>query len=186
MNDQGLVWRVSDFITLGSPLTHAEFLMAADMEALRLAQTQRELPTCPPVPEWKQGADEWQLVRRPKGSCATGTSPAPIPHHAALFAFTRWTNLFSRHRFVAQGDIVSGPLGPQFWLAHKGCIISGIRDIAVMPGEDGSGAPLSGMERRLFTHNNYWLTKGTAETGLGPDAVPQLLRELRKALRLDG
>jgi hypothetical protein len=42
------------------------------------------------------------------------------------------------------------------------------------------------MERRLFTHNNYWLTKGTAETGLGPDAVPQLLRELRKALRLDG
>ena len=44
-------WLITDFVTLGSPLTHAEFLMASSSRDLRKRQSEREYPRSPPIRE---------------------------------------------------------------------------------------------------------------------------------------
>jgi hypothetical protein len=46
-------WRVTDFITLGSPLAHSEILLAENREDLQRKIEQREYPTCLPALETK-------------------------------------------------------------------------------------------------------------------------------------
>jgi hypothetical protein len=187
MNKTGNPWIVSDFVTLGSPLTHAEFLMAHSLETLHADQARRVFPTCPPVTEYDARTGQQHFTYRSGSIESIGTGGAEdqprLPHHAALFAYTRWTNLFSPHRFVLQGDLVSGPVAPQFG--------AGVRDIAVLPGVDASGRPHKGMKRGWVTHNNYWSMKRRhrAETGTpvddaGTPAAPHHIRTLRNALRL--
>jgi hypothetical protein len=44
-------WLISDFVTMGSPLTHAEFLIAKSKADLENRKIERELPTAPPFRE---------------------------------------------------------------------------------------------------------------------------------------
>jgi hypothetical protein len=44
-------WLITDLVTLGSPLSHAEFLMAKSKDDLRKRQQDREYPTSPPLRE---------------------------------------------------------------------------------------------------------------------------------------
>lgn len=130
----GNPWCVTDFITLGSPLAHSAILLAKDAADLESKQNSRELPTCPPR------AETIQRDGRPvtRFSYEPGSSPFRIPHHAALFAATRWTNLYFPCRFIVRGDVVGGPLAPWFG--------SMVRDISV--------------KTRLcwgfFSHTRYW------------------------------
>lgn len=87
-------WKVSDLITLGSPLVHAPILLAGSIEDFEELKKQRELPTCPPQVDsksqlwgWIEDKDIYKL------------------HHSAAFAITRWTN------FYLKGDPIGGPLG---------------------------------------------------------------------------
>lgn len=48
---QGNNWLVTDFVTLGSPLAHAPFLMARKSEDFDRKRREREFPICPPVLE---------------------------------------------------------------------------------------------------------------------------------------
>lgn len=177
---QGAAWNISDFVTFGSPLTHAEFLMAESHDDLRARQQSRLLPTCPPTLEFDRQTQLHHVTY------AVHPDRAPlerrVPHHAAPFAYTRWTNLYSQESALLIGDVVSGPLADVFGLAAGGKVVSGIRDIAVLPKLDDAGAVASGHHRRIFTHNNYWkMHKGT-ETD--PVDVPHHIAELRKALRI--
>lgn len=177
---QGAEWIISDFVTLGSPLTHAEFLMAESHDDLRARQATRLLPTCPPTLEYdrKTALHHFTYARHPDRV----TLDRRVPHHAALFAYTRWTNLFSQERALLTGDIVSGPLAEVFGLQAGGKVLNGIRDIAVMPKLDANGHAAPGHKRRFVTHNNYWkMHKGT-ETG--PVDVPDHIAQLRRALRI--
>jgi hypothetical protein len=83
----GVQWKITDLVTLGSPLAHAPFLMAANRKDLGDRVKERQYPTCPPQPvderDWQYGRS---LLKTPSG----GT----LLHHAALFACTRWTNLY--------------------------------------------------------------------------------------------
>ncbi|AZL58187.1 hypothetical protein EI545_04640 [Tabrizicola piscis] len=177
--EQGAPWIVSDFITLGAPLAHAEFLIAESHDDLRERQRDRLLPTCPPVLEY-DGTTKllhftYSTARdRALEDCRT-------PHHAALFGFTRWTNLYSHEKGILTGDLISGPVGDAFGLDGKGCVVSGIRDIAVLPAMT-DGKVSEGHRRSFFSHNNYWaLDKGTETT---TPRVPHHIAELRRALRL--
>ncbi|WP_420862431.1 hypothetical protein [Algirhabdus cladophorae] len=201
LNATGNRWIISDFVTMGSPLTHAEFLMAYDKDGLRADQAKRILPTCPPVLEWDERSDKSHFTYR-RGKLDgikvpdndDGTKPAfeshpRIPHHAAMFAYTRWSNLFSKHRFVLKGDLVSGPVADQFALQGEGGPIKGVKDIPVLPDLDHNGQPASGMKRGWVTHNNYWNAKAQSElrTPLdenGKKAAPHHIQKLRAALRL--
>ena len=122
----GVQWKITDFITLGSPLAHGPFLMASNDRDFQDRTKQREYPTCPPQPndarDTQYGDD---LLKTSTGG--------HLLHHAALFACTRWTNLF----FAS--DIIGGPidcLGD--WIENK--------ELA-RPGG--------------FSHTRYWRSEGT-------------------------
>lgn len=107
-------WRISDLITLGSPLTHAPLLLARTRYDFVMLQEQRELPTCPPQPDRKQ-PDEHSRGGEPESSepsyCGwrdKDDNERFSLHHAAPFAVVRWTNLYF------PSDPIGGPLSPVF------------------------------------------------------------------------
>ena len=136
----GNPWRISDFITLGSPLAHAMMLLADSKDDFELRKHQREFPTCPPQ-------------RDAKGYAFSGATPVDIGdgkkftplflHHAAPFAATRWTNLYFPARGGIFGDIVGGPLQPELG--------PGIRDVRVW-----SQSLSKFGNHTLLSHTHYW------------------------------
>lgn len=120
-------WRVTDFITCGSPLTYAQLLMALSEEDLKRQKDGRELVTCPPTPDIKFGMTRDLRASTPEGKLRR----VRTPDHAGVFAFARWTNLFAPSRLVFDGDFLSGPLAEVFG--------AGIRDVEV-----------------TATHTTYW------------------------------
>jgi hypothetical protein len=165
----GAQWKITDFITLGSPLTHASLLMASSTTDFVNRTLERELPTCPPQRDVKGYA-----FSAPKPSdVGEGKKYTPlILHHAAPFAVTRWTNLYFPAALGLFGDIVGGPLRPVFGL--------GIKDIAV------STSRLRGLaSSTLLAHTCYWLERDASKSDAKAkdDRVPALLA-LRQALDL--
>jgi hypothetical protein len=140
----GNPWLVTDLITLGSPLAHAALLMADDEDDLRTRQRQRELPTDPPQPEietTKTGPRSCYSYRVWGGYGPRKEIKLRAIHYGALFACTRWTNLYTPATYGLFGDIVGGPLQPWFG--------PGIRDIAV-----GTGHRIR--DHSLLAHLSYW------------------------------
>lgn len=120
-------WKVSDFVTFGSPLTHAEFLVTHNAADFAKAVDERLLSTCPPVAETGKSGILYPL-RSPR-----------YPHHAAVFAATRWTNIHDKGNGWLTGDPISGPLSENFG-----------------PGVLNVQVSLNWALGRIFTHTNYW------------------------------
>lgn len=123
-------WLVTDFVTLGSPLSHAVYLMCRgdELDFARRKQ-EHEFPTCPP-----QKVDEDGLLTY---------TPRNLPlrfHHGGMFALTRWTNLYFPMSQVLWGDPVGGPLRDTFGDA----IVDREVSTRSPPGAD------------FFTHTAYW------------------------------
>lgn len=180
----GNPWIVTDFVTLGSPLTHAEFLIVRDRDHLASAKAQRILPCCPPTLEYDGQTKLAHFTYRPPSVANLGEDDAPdaprLPHHAALFAYTRWTNIHSPHRFIAWGDLISGPVGNAFGLESGGNVLRGIRDITVLPHLTADGKAAPGAKRPFFTHTKYW-----NETAAGSaQPTPYHIERLREAMKL--
>ena len=181
----GSKWIISDFVTLGSPLTHAEFLLARDKKGLEKKKEARLVATCPPTLESFSG----ELGRRFTYNPGDEDPKAPrTPHHTALFAYTRWSNLYSPHKNILWGDLISGPLAETMGMSSDGGSISGILDVPVLP--DGKMNAVrkfiatAGHKRPFFSHTHYWdQSKGTEEK---PDnvAVPHHIDQLRRAVNL--
>lgn len=153
-------WLVTDLVTVGSPLTYGDFLLAANREAFARAQADRVLPMCPPVSELKGRMCRISYERPYRAPFETGTRTFTLPHHAALFAVTRWSNLFFEASAGGlRGDIVGGPVAPVFgaW----------IRDVPLRSGP------------WLTAHTSYWRSNGRPV-----EEQPHLLA-LRTALGLD-
>jgi hypothetical protein len=133
LKSNGSRWRVTDFITLGSPLAHAQILLAHDAADLVSKCVDRELPTCPPTLE--SSRHEGAVLKR---FSYPPTQAARVPHHAAVFAPTRWTNLYFPCKALVRGDLVGGPLQPIFG--------AGIHDIPVTTRILGG----------FLSHTHYW------------------------------
>ena len=141
MQDRGTAdegWLISDFVTVGSPLAHAQFLMARNAESLKVGVAERRFPASPPVTEGRNG-----FLYRPDPSEPDVWSA----HHAAPFAAVRWTNICDPPRLLIFGDPISGPVAGNFG--------PGVSDIKVAIRRSRSIAPA-----RLFTHSCYWLNAG--------------------------
>jgi len=153
-------WLVSDFITLGSPLTHAEFLLAHDKNSLQALIDERVLPSCPPVTEYDGDSDRRSFHYEADGEL--------YPHHAALFAAVRWTNIYDPHNWLGFliGDPISGRVSPNFG--------AGIKDVRVRIPKGSLGIP------RLFTHTQYWHWRDAWSDG----NVPAHITHLRHAVDL--
>jgi hypothetical protein len=174
----GNAWRVTDFVTLGSPLAHASILLAKDAGELKVKQQQRELPTC--LPTLETGTEEHQRVSR--FSFELNTAPYPehrVPHHGAVFGPTRWTNLYFPNRNLVVGDLIGGPLQPVFG--------TGVRDVPVTTTQRNG----------RFSHTLYWripdaasvaATRDEAEAPAvpvtGEESAPPHIVALREALDL--
>lgn len=99
-------WKISDLVTVGSPLTHAPILFSESLDAFWELQKQRELPTSPPRMDPRHPND---------ALCGWKDEEVFRLHHAALFAVVEWTN------FYLNGDPIGGPLQPLFG--------NGVRDV---------------------------------------------------------
>ncbi|MGC2627497.1 MAG: hypothetical protein WA269_11715 [Candidatus Udaeobacter sp.] len=157
----GNPWRITDFITLGSPLVHAMLLLADSKEDFDRRKHQREFPTCPPQ-------------RDEKGYTFGGKTPVDVGegkkftplflHHAAPFAVTQWTNLYFPALGGIFGDIVGGRLRPEFG--------PGIRDVEVRTQALGPFA-----NHTVLAHTKYW-----DQTGFRPVAGAETNRKLSLAV----
>ena len=180
-------WLVSDFVTLGSPLAHAHFLLVDDFAK-------------PLASEVKQAKEGWLAERygldKEKDSEKTAFErvatlfgvravqrefpvvppqteegdkfsyqPKPkeqrrLLHHAAPFAPVRWTNIYAVFHGGFRGDPVAGPVAPLFG--------PGAKDVSL------KGGAASG----LFSHGVYWQQDDDSS------AAPPHIVALREALNL--
>jgi hypothetical protein len=165
-------WLITDFITLGSPLAHAEFLIVASKQDLDERKSAREMPESPP---YRELLDPDVL----KFALATGALPVektdeknylisfPVPpahkiwelHHGAPFAVVRWTNIYDPSMLVLCGDIIGGPLKDVFGPAIVDVNLKTLR---------------GGRQSWCFTHTKYWTV----------DDEPKHIMALRTALNL--
>lgn len=103
-------WLVSDFVTMGSPLTHAHYLMCDGNTKNKLDEDferrvrEREFPTCPPR---NLNGDGWLTFKNPNDGLQHF-------HHGGMFALTRWTNLYFPVSQLLWGDAIGGPIAPVF------------------------------------------------------------------------
>lgn len=152
--DNGFSWLVSDFVTAGSPLANARLLLDLDKEtSFDDLIANRTLPTCPPQVE-RRRSPKPDVDRKvftfthpyQDPIFPTRTRSVQVPHHAGLFALTRWSNLYFPLSGVLGGDPVGGTLQPTFgdW----------IDDIGLLNPKPG----LFG-----FAHTLYWTRCGTNE-----------------------
>ncbi|PSB28229.1 SRPBCC domain-containing protein [Stenomitos frigidus] len=57
-------WLITDLVTVGSPLTYADFLLADSKTAFEYAKSERILPTCPPEPEREKKSNHEKMTYR--------------------------------------------------------------------------------------------------------------------------
>lgn len=138
-------WRVSDFITLGSPLSHAEFLVSQDRAGFEERKFERLFPTCPPMMEPPAPKASFLYSSESVASELGLDSETKFAHHGAMFAAMRWTNIYDPSWALFFGDFISGPCRPNFG--------PGIRDIPIAIRRPGLFRYLIGS---LVTHTNYW------------------------------
>ncbi len=163
-------------MTLGCPLTHAEFLLVADKRALAAAKRERLFPVAPPLPDNIDApAEPASILYAPeeadrKAFANTGvrTPGKWFPHHAAPFAVVRWTNIFDAPHAVVFGDLVSGPV--------RGPFGPGIDDRPVAIKRPF----LFGTTARFFTHTLYWDLGNAQQTGYLAH-----IEALREAIAID-
>jgi hypothetical protein len=145
---------ISDLVTFGSPLTHAEFLIAADRADLEVRKAARELPQSPPFREFidpnvlkRAEATHAMPIANPANQArlmsypVAGVIDAWMMHHAAPFAVVRWTNVYDPAALVFFGDVISGPVAGSFGPAIIDVNLKRLR---------------GGRQSRTFTHTKYW------------------------------
>ena len=164
-------WLITDLVTLGSPLAHADFLLAKSAKDMDKRILRREFPICPPV---REVLDAWSLDaarktdlplddEEPRLLCfPLGRDRQWQLHHATPFAAVSWTNIHDPALLIFAGDIISGPLSARFG--------NGVRDVDLRA--------LRG-QSICFSHTHYWRLSRSGMAGAD-------VRALREALDLSG
>ena len=165
-------WLVTDLVTAGCPLAHAQLLVATDHADLLARQNSRELPTCPPTPDRKRGKDpDRQRISYDADLLgATGRVNRDVLHHAAVFGPTRWTNLYFPAKWGLFGDPVGGTLANVFGL--------GIADRRVTSTKKWR-------RNTPKAHSDYWRATLSTVTQTDDQREHDALTVLRQAVDLD-
>lgn len=163
-------WLVTDFVTLGSPLTHARYLMCNGESLEELNEDfsrrliEREFPSCPPTTH-PNDPDGWLAFKKPGAK-------QPTLHHGGMFALTRWTNLYFPMTELFWGDPVGGPVGAE----KVGKNTQPLFGAFVCDKEVCLSKP---EVKDFFTHTAYWSLK----RGNGYDSPH--IHDLIKAINLE-
>ena len=160
--DMGNKWLVTDFVTMGSPLAHADVLMADSDEEFEAGKSNGELPTCPPVvdPNTKRIGfkRDYEISGGQRRTCY-------LLRHNAMFAVTRWTNIHFRTLLGLFGDPIGGSVSR--------VLGGGVQDHEVKT----AGC------KKLFAHLLYWHGERITNSAKEDLSIP--LHALRDALDLD-
>ncbi len=177
----GVPWRVTDFITVGTPLTHARDLLSTKHVSFdrRLEENERARRSSPYREEQHLGVDdEW--ARRPSlyqarrakwDGCdrvafyRSNTRAARGRAQASPFATTRWTNLYFPMRWWLGGDPVGGKVAPAFG--------EGVVDIEV----EFSGPKKARRRVMAFpvgAHTKYWTRTGPGHEKPEKESIARL------------
>ncbi len=167
-------WLISDLVTFGCPLTHAEFLIAADRADLETRKAARELPQSPPYREFvdpnvlqRAQATAGMPIANPPDQTRLMSYPVVnandtwMLHHAAPFAPVRWTNVYDSAILVFFGDVIGGPVSPIFGPAIIDIDLKSLR---------------GGRQSWAFTHTKYWALDEASRISACRDAVNLLDR----------
>ncbi|MDQ3913895.1 MAG: hypothetical protein M3323_00990 [Actinomycetota bacterium] len=119
LRDQGHPWRITDFISLGTPMYFTDRLFTRDLAQFQARVERGELQTCPPEAEGNPLNNVYN--KRLWFSWQRGSRGAL--DHKAAFAVVRWTNMWFPARWGLFGDWFGERLAPLFG--------DGIRDIAL-------------------------------------------------------
>lgn len=109
---EGHSWRVTDLVTLGTPMYFADRLAARGPRDFAGRVARGELPVDPPIPDPARPAEGAPTVH-PRAHVTWRTNRR-VPHEAAPFAVVRWTNAWFPARFRFWGDWFGGRLAPLF------------------------------------------------------------------------
>jgi len=152
-------WRVTDFISVGTPLTHAPDLLSTKHVDFKRRVEENEFPSCPPQGERQHREERWAQAGKPVPLAAGKNGDGRIAfyrkleqgplraHEASPFATTRWTNLYIPMKWWLGGDPVGGPLQQVFG--------RGVHDVAVeisAPEKTRRRA----MAKPVAAHTLYW------------------------------
>jgi hypothetical protein len=125
----GNPWLISDFITLGGALHAADYFIVSQ-EPFEALVKQREMPVCPPLKDEHDGS----MTYCPPPFEVEGVKRSVhLLNWSAMFAVTRWTNIYFR------SDYVGGPMKRKFG--------NGIKDIE---------KPRKGFFLFPGGHTEYW------------------------------
>lgn len=174
-------WKITDFITAGSPLSHAQFLLARGAVNFGKLKKERLFPTSPP----QVFNDDFGVLYSNDSIDFAADRPIPqtrtewavdaehaYAHHGAVFSAVRWTNFYDAHNpfFFWQGDVLGGPL------AGVGRFGQGILDQDVEMTYERFGS-----KSRFVTHTLYW-----TDTNPKKDRVSSNVQLMRDAVNLKG
>jgi hypothetical protein len=145
----GNPWLITDFLTLGSPLCHGDFLMSENFDAFEKKINYREFPISPPkidlIVKTDQKTRKDEIVKNYDEPIFFNKKYTLEPnkfvdvkvlHHAAPFAVTKWTNLYFKNDFVG-GDMK--------------CFGKGIENHAITPKGNWKKRNLP-----ATSHTDYW------------------------------
>lgn len=174
-------WKITDFITAGSPLSHAQFLLARGAVNFGKLKKERLFPTAPP----QVFNDDFGVLYSNDPIDFAAEKPIPktrtewavdaknaYAHHGAVFSAVRWTNFYDEHNpfFFWQGDVLGGPL------RGAGRFGQGILDQNVKITYERFGS-----KSRFVTHTLYW-----TDTEPKKDRVSRNVQLMRDAVNLKG
>jgi len=151
----GSPWRVTDFLSFGSPLCLATFILAEDDADWERLQREHETPCCPP---FDAEGDAHAYAYDPEPRRPGGGHVVRRLHNAALFACVRWTNVWFPARGGFLGDWFGGPLRELFGhgvadrpaTAGPGRLIPGLAHVRYFTPVPGGGEPRPGSSLRLL------------------------------------
>lgn len=179
-------WLVTDFITLGSPLAHASFLLDDDPEQFRERLLEREYPTSPPDVDTTATGEIRDIFYTEQYEADGVVFESLVAHHGAMFAVTRWTNGYFPVKGLT-GDPIGGPIAEEFG--------RGIRDVAIRLTSDNTKLL---QDLIVWPHLKYWAAElDPARHSTDPEVLAQRRRcdletgtrvaheALREFLRLD-
>lgn len=180
MRTAGIPWRITDLITLGSPMYFADLLYTTSRKVFDRRVAQWELPTCPPQEE---GAAANRFPGTTGRWFSFKSGSRRVLYHGAPFAVVRWTNLYFCSYLWFFGDWFGGPLAPLFGRGISDVAVDGSRwrlALTAFPGaahalyfkfpkDDGPRSPTTQLRHALDLASTAWVE----ERGAG-HAVPYL------------
>jgi hypothetical protein len=110
LRNDGNPWRITDFVSFGSPMYFADRLLTENREKFQQRVRRRDLPQCPPLPDEGDGYPNRPDRRR----LSYNNGGRRVLYHGAPFAVVRWTNLWFPPGLRFFGDWFGGRLAPLF------------------------------------------------------------------------